>query len=227
MDNTVFAQGLCYYKLFCIFVIGAIIGDIVETVFCYSKYKKWMSRSSFVYGHMSVVWGIAFLIATILSYYVKDYNLLAIYVIGIVFGGIYEYLCSIFTENFMGVKFWDYSKMPYNIAGRINLKYCFYWGTATVIWIKIVFPVLEKRIEKIPVMQGTIICNFVGVVILADAVLSMMAIKRYINRRRGNYPSGKIWSYIDGAFPDMRIENTYPHIKICEDTIKKMYTLRN
>lgn len=32
MNNEIFAQGLCFYKLFCTFVIGAVIGDMVETI---------------------------------------------------------------------------------------------------------------------------------------------------------------------------------------------------
>lgn len=91
MNDAVFAQGLCYYKLFCTFIIGAILGDAVETVFCYRKYKTWLCRSSFMYGHMSVVWGFAFVIATILYYCMGEMNLLLIYLLGIMCGGVYEY----------------------------------------------------------------------------------------------------------------------------------------
>lgn len=221
MNNEIFAQGLCFYKLFCTFVIGAVIGDMVETIFCYHKYKKWMSRSSFIYGHMSVVWGFAFSLATILAYYIKNIGVIAISIIGTIFGGIYEYMCSVFTETFMGVKFWDYSKMPYNIAGRINLKYCFYWGMATVIWIKIMFPILEIGIEKIPIVPGTMICNLVCFFLVIDAILSIMAIKRYIERSKGKYSKGKIWRFLDYFYPDRKIEKIYPHIKICEEVKRK------
>lgn len=217
----VFAQGLCYYKLFCTFVIGAVIGDIVETLFCYVKYRKWMSRSSFVYGHMSVVWGFAFAIATVLAYNIADLNLLALCVLGVVFGGVYEYLCGVFAENFFGVKFWDYSKMPYNIAGRINLKYCIYWGMAVVLWIKIIFPILETGIENIPVTLGTILCNLAGIVLLVDAILSIMAIKRYTERSNGYDYESNIRNYFDRVYPDERIEKIYPHIKICEESLNE------
>lgn len=215
MGNAAFAQGLCYYKIFCIFVIGAIIGDIVETIFCYFKYRKWMCRSSFIYGHMSAVWGGAFSIATILSYYIGEWNLVSIFMLGIIFGGIYEYICSVFTEISMGVKFWDYSKMPYNVGGRINLKYCLYWGIATSVWIKFVCPVVEAGIEKMPIKQGTILCNVASILVAIDALLSAMAIRRYIERRKGYFPNNCIWKYFDCAYPDERIEKIYPDISIC------------
>lgn len=223
MKNVVFAKGLCYYKIFCVFVIGAIIGDIVETLFCYKKYKKWKSRSSFIYGHMSIVWGGAFLIATILGYYIGEWDFVIICILGIICGGIYEYMCSVLTEIFMGVKFWDYSKMPYNVAGRINLKYCLYWGLATALWIKIIFPIVETGIEKIPVKQGTIICNIASILLLIDALLSIMAIRRYIERSKGYYSKNYIWNYFDRVYPDERIEKIYPDISICGDVNKTVY----
>ena len=40
-----------------LFVIGAFLGDMVETVFCRLTAGVWMSRSSLVWGPFSVVWG--------------------------------------------------------------------------------------------------------------------------------------------------------------------------
>lgn len=215
MNDAVFAQGLCYYKLFCTFIIGAILGDAVETVFCYRKYKTWLCRSSFIYGHMSVVWGFAFVIATILYYCMGEMNLLLIYLLGIMCGGVYEYFCSVFTENVMRVRFWDYSKMPHNIRGRINLKYCLYWGIATALWIKVLFPVLETAIEKIPIWHGSIISNILVLLVLADAVLTLSVIKRYMERMSGKSSRNRVEEYIDYTYPDSRIEKRYPHMRIC------------
>ena len=35
-----------------------------------------------------------------------------------------------------GKVFWDYSDIPFNLGGRINLLYCFFWGIAAVVWLK-------------------------------------------------------------------------------------------
>ena len=40
-----------------LFVIGAFLGDVVETIFCRVTAGVWMSRSSLVWGPFSVVWG--------------------------------------------------------------------------------------------------------------------------------------------------------------------------
>lgn len=53
----VFAVGCSFYKLVCLFFLGAFLGDITETIFCLATTGKLMSRSSVVYGPFSIVWG--------------------------------------------------------------------------------------------------------------------------------------------------------------------------
>lgn len=72
-------------------------------------------------------------------------------------GGAYEYLCSVFTEIVFGKVFWDYSEIPFNLGGRINLLYCFFWGIAAVVWIKKLYPHLSDWIEKIPKKVGIVL----------------------------------------------------------------------
>ena len=38
-----------------------------------------------------------------------------------------------------GTVFWDYSGFKFNLGGRINLLYCFFWGIAAVIWICLLY----------------------------------------------------------------------------------------
>lgn len=56
-EKTKFAEGCGFYKLVWLFLIGALLGDLVETVFCRFTLGWWMSRSSVVYGPFSVVVG--------------------------------------------------------------------------------------------------------------------------------------------------------------------------
>jgi hypothetical protein len=117
-----------------LFVIGAFLGDMVETVFCRVTAGVWMSRSSLVWGPFSVVWGLALVLATVLLRQEKDRSDRYLFAFGTVMGGVYEYVCSAVTELLFGTVFWDYSKFKFNLGGRINLLYCFFWGIAAVIW---------------------------------------------------------------------------------------------
>ena len=215
MKKTIFANGLSFYKLLCVFVIGGVLGDLAETVFCKIRTKKWMRRSSFIYGHLSAVWGFAFVIASVLCFTLGDRSVFCTFVIGILLGGIYEYICSLFTENFMGVKFWDYEKIPFNLFGRINLLYCVFWGFANIIWCKGIFPWLNQCIGQIPEWIGIPICNVLFVFLCIDATISLLAIKRYEERHMEEYDNHRFGRYFDKHYPDERIERLYENLQIC------------
>lgn len=110
--SGVFAVGCCFYKLACLFFLGAFLGDITETIFCYVTAGKLMSRSSVVYGPFSIVWGLGCVLLTAILYRYKDRSDSYIFCFGTVLGGAYEYICSVFTELVFGTVFWDYKQDP-------------------------------------------------------------------------------------------------------------------
>lgn len=135
-ETGVFAEGCSFYKIVLLFIIGAFLGDITEAIFCRITAGVWMSRSSLVWGPFSIVWGLAIALATWFLYNYRDRSDGFLFAFGTFLGGAYEYICSVFTEIVFGKVFWDYSDIPFNLGGRINLLYCFFWGIAAVVWLK-------------------------------------------------------------------------------------------
>ena len=209
--QKVFAGGCGFYKLFWLFLIGAFLGDIVETIFCRLTAGVWMSRSSLVWGPFSIVWGLAIAAATALLYKDREKPDRHLFIIGTVLGGAYEYICSVFTELVFGKVFWDYSKIPFNLGGRINLLYCFFWGIAAVIWIKNLYPLFSGWIEKIPVLWGYILTWTLAVFMAVNIAVSSMALIRYDRRAEGKPPKNSVESIIDERFDDARMEKIYPN----------------
>ena len=208
--QKVFAGGCGFYKLFWLFLIGAFLGDIVETIFCRLTAGVWMSRSSLVWGPFSIVWGLA-IAATALLYKDREKPDRHLFIIGTVLGGAYEYICSVFTELVFGKVFWDYSKIPFNLGGRINLLYCFFWGIAAVIWIKNLYPLFSGWIEKIPVLWGYILTWTLAVFMAANIAVSSMALIRYDRRAEGKPPKNAVERIMDERFDDARMEKIYPN----------------
>ena len=208
------ADFLSAADLLWLFVIGAFLGDMVETVFCRLTAGVWMSRSSLVWGPFSVVWGLALAMATVLLRQNQDKSDRYLFAFGTVLGGVYEYVCSAVTELLFGTVFWDYSKFKFNLGGRINLLYCFFWGIAAVVWLKKLYPLFSKWIEKIPLKQGPIITWILIIFMLANILVSTLALTRY-NQRAHNEPAANaIEQLIDERFPDSRMEKIYPNAKM-------------
>lgn len=206
-----FAEGCGFYKLFWLFMIACILGDIVETLFCRLTAGIWMSRSSLVWGPFSIVWGFAIVLATMLLYKDKDKPDRHLFLFGTFLGGAYEYICSVLSELVFGRVFWDYSKIPFNLDGRVNLLYCFFWGIAAVIWIKVFYPILSGWIEKIPKLWGYILTWILLAFMVLNMLVSAAALIRY-DQRAGGPAAERGWEkIIDTHFTDERMKQIYPN----------------
>ena len=209
----VFAAGCGFYKIVMLFFAGALLGDLTETIFCRITAGVWMSRSSVVWGPFSIVWGLAIALATAMLYKYKDRSDSFLFIVGTLLGGGYEYLCSVFTEIVFGKVFWDYSKIPFNLGGRINLLYCFFWGIAAVVWFKKLYPLLSGLIEKIPMLPGKILTYALILFMCCNIAVSCLALVRYDQREQGIPAGNALEQWADEHYDDARMEKIYPNAK--------------
>ena len=210
-NEKVFAEGCGFYKVVMLFFIGAFLGDITETIFCRVTAGVWMSRSSVVWGPFSIVWGLAIALATALLYKYKNRSDRFLFLIGTLLGGAYEYLCSVFTELVFGKVFWDYSKIPFNLGGRINLLYCFFWGIAAVVWLKFLCPLMEKWIEKLPVVGGRLLTWALIVFMCCNVAVSCVALVRHDQRSKGVEATSGWQKWADAHYDDAKMAKIYPN----------------
>ena len=208
---TVFAYGCSFYKIVWIFVIGSFLGDIVETLFCRATAGVWMSRSSLVWGPFSIVWGMAMAAGTLLLYRYRDKTDVFLLTAGTFLGGAYEYMCSVVTELVFGKVFWDYSKIPFNLGGRINLLYCFFWGIAALVWIKILYPNMSGWIEKIPMKVGKILSWCLIVFMCLNMSVSALALIRSDQRVHQVKATNEWQKVMDEHYDDQKLKEIYPN----------------
>ena len=214
---TIFAQGCGFYKLVWLFFLAALIGDLVETLFCRATAGVWMSRSSLVWGPFSIVWGFGAVLLTVLLYRYRDRRDGYLFLMGTLAGGAYEYMCSVASEIAFGSVFWDYSHLPFNLGGRINLLYCFFWGIATVVWIKYCYPLLSRWIERLPLRLGKVLTWLIVLFMVVNMALSALALGRFAQRQSDPAPAqDALGQFLDERFPDGRMERIYPNIQFVD-----------
>lgn len=212
----VFAQGICWDKIFWVFLVSALIGDIIETLYCRAVGGVWMSRSSVLYGPFSIVWGIGAVVLTLVLSKFSRKEDRYIFIVGALLGGVYEYMCSVFTEIVLGTTFWDYSWMPLNIGGRTNVLYMCFWGILSVVWIKFIYPKMSGMIEKLPVLSGKIITWVLVAFMICNSLLSAMAMIRYTERKNGDEAVTAIEVFLDENYEDALIEKIWPNMVITD-----------
>ncbi len=207
-----FAKGLCWDKLVWVFLISALLGDIIETFWCGLVDGQWMNRSSVLYGPFSFVWGLGAVVLTVALQGLADKNDRYVFLAGFVVGGAYEYLCSVFTELVFGTVFWDYSEMPLNIGGRTNVLFCFFWGVLAVVWIKGIYPPMSRGIESLPALAGKLLTWIVVFVMACNALLTSAAMIRYGGRAVQPEPANAFEEFLDSQYGDQRMEERWPNM---------------
>lgn len=209
-----FASGYNVYKLIWIFISCSFIGAMIEIIWCYFTMDKLMSRSSLLYGQFSIVWGMGCVLLTVILHRMEGQRDLSIFFVGTCAGGIYEYVCSLLAEGLFGVRFWDYSHIPFNIDGRINLLFCFFWGIIAVVWVQNIYPYLSRKIENIPVKYGKQLTWIVSLLLVVDMALSAMALMRFHQRQQNIQPNTVIAEFMDEHYPDDYLKIRYQNMKV-------------
>ena len=157
-----FAQGLNIYKLLLLCYIGSFAGVIIEMLWCLLTRGRIESRAGLVYGPFNLLYGGAAVILTLALYRFRNKGKWISFFCGMIVGSGVEYICSWGQEVIFGSRSWDYSRMPFNINGRICLLYSAFWGMLSVLWVKSLYPWAAKLILKIPERFGKIFTRVVA-----------------------------------------------------------------
>ena len=194
-------------KIFWIFVIGSIFGFFAEMLYALVYTRTFQIRQGLIYGPFIQVYGMGAAAYYALISKVKEPKEAFIY--GIIMGGILEYLCSFFQEIFFGTISWDYSKFFLNLNGRVCLLYCVYWGIIAIMFLKIVYPWLEKIEPLIYKKSIRILTIFCIIFMTFDITISCMAANRQEERHKNVPAQNSVDKFVDRAYPDEFLDRIY------------------
>lgn len=205
-------QPLTFYRVFWLFLIAGVAGDLIEVVFWLVTRGELISRSSLLYGPFSIVWALGAVLLTLVFHKMDDQGTAKIFLAGTVLGGVYEYICSWVQEAAFGVCFWDYRHLPLNLNGRINLVFCLFWGAVAVVWVRLAYPALCALIARIPRPAGKRVARAAALFLVCSTILSAAALYRMDQRREGVPASGVVTQFLDERFPDVLLQARYPNM---------------
>ena len=160
-------------KIFLIFFIGSIFGFLIEILYGLIIDRVLMFRRGLIYGPFIQVYGVGAVLYYLLICYIKEPKKL--FFVGMILGGIVEYVFSFLQEVIFGTISWDYSNMIFNINGRTCLLYCFFWGLIAIIYLKTIFPWIEKIDVFLLDKKVRIITYFLLVFMIFDIIISCIA----------------------------------------------------
>lgn len=208
-----FADGLNIYKLFWIFVIFSVGGVFIETIWGICTTGTIESKQGLIYGPFSQIYGLGAMLMIIILNPIKKKSITKIFLYSAIIGACFEYICSYVQENAFGSTSWEYSKMLFNINGRINLLYTIFWGVLGVVLINYLFPKINKLIESIPNKPGKIITWILVIFLSFDVFITIVAVRRESERIKNIPANNKFEQFLDEKYPDSYMEKIFPKME--------------
>lgn len=196
-----------------VFLIGCVVGYIVETIFCLLTHGYVESRQGMLYGPFSQVYGFgAVIIDYTLPFFAKKGNFWT-FLGGALLGGLYEAGCSLIQETWFSAVSWQYIDVPFSLlGGRTNLLYMCFWGFLAIIYMRLIYPKITNLMNKFPSRPKIFFTWLIVITLSINMLLSSVSVLRWSARLNGDVADNAVEAWLDRHYPDSFMEEVYPNM---------------
>lgn len=174
MNPTEFAVKTVYW-----FFLYGCIGWCVEVVYAAVKEHKLVNRG-FLCGPICPIYGFGMvgLVYSVQLIPLPDsgsMSAVSIFFIGMVLTTAIELVGGWVLYKLYHIRWWDYSKMKYNLGGYICPQFSLLWGLGSVLMIKVVHPLLARGSNPMPFRVMLILDIVLLIIFVVDVIVSTAA----------------------------------------------------
>lgn len=197
------------YSVIFIFTIYSFLGWLFETIMKSIRDKKFVN-SGFLYGPFCPIYGFGAMLIILgsESAIMSGMPWMVKILLSIVIATVVEYTAAVFLEKIFGTSWWDYSKEPLNIHGKVCLRFSVLWGVFGYLLLAYIHPFVMTSLHQAETMQhplyAMIIITYFGLD-FAITLQGLLNIDRY-----------RVMSRLEKAFPKLnrrKIGSIYEQIK--------------
>lgn len=165
-----------YYSILYFFVYG-FLGWCTEVIFAAFKQHRFVNRG-FLNGPICPIYGVGvtLVIACLEAF---QSNLLLLYISSVILVTVLEGITGWAMDKLFHNKWWDYSKLPFNIGGYVCLLFSLIWGVACVFIVYFVHPLIHQVLSLIPHTAGIALIVILGIALLSDMIVTTSAIVKF------------------------------------------------
>ena len=201
-------------ELVWLFVIGCLVGFVLETLWHFFKNGEWINKQGLLYGPFKPIYGFGLIFVVLIMNNYREKKFWQKFIIGVILGSAFEYFGSIFQEYIFGTSTWNYSHFNFNIGGRIYLPYCLAWGVIAVFCVDVIYPLFKKLINKVNKKFYKITTIIVAIFMIINVSLTALASIRYSDRANNNAATNTVFKVIDELYPDEYMQVKFPKMKV-------------
>ena len=165
-----------YYSILYFFVYG-FLGWCTEVIFAAFKQHRFVN-GGFLNGPICPIYGVGvtLVIACLEAF---QSNLLLLYISSVILVTVLEGVTGWAMDKLFHNKWWDYSKLPFNIGGYVCLLFSLIWGVACVFIVYFVHPLIHQVLSLIPHTAGIALIAILGIALLSDMIVTTSAIVKF------------------------------------------------
>ena len=191
------------------FFLYGCIGWCVEVVYAAVKEHKLVNRG-FLCGPICPIYGFGMvgLVYSVQLIPLPDsgsMSAVSIFFIGMVLTTAIELVGGWVLYKLYHIRWWDYSKMKYNLGGYICPQFSLLWGLGSVLMIKVVHPLLARGSNPMPFRVMLILDIVLLILFVVDVIVSTAAaigLNKYLSeidelRARLRVTSDKLTTVLD------------------------------
>ena len=170
-----------FVDLVLLFFSYSFVGWCIEVTLKYFQYHRFINRG-FLAGPWLPIYGSGCALITLavdglahLSRYESSFG--SVFAVSFVLCGFLEYGASWFMEKRFHARWWDYSRKPMNLNGRIWIGNLMLFGLGGMIVVKYINPLLLPLYAKASLGTREIVAGCLSVLFISDFIVSHFVLK--------------------------------------------------
>ena len=156
-----------------LFFFYCFCGWVWESCYVSAKQRQWVNRG-FLHGPLLPIYGSGAIIILFVTLPVADHFWL-VYLLGMLAATALEYVVGAVMEQLFKVRYWDYTKQPFNLNGYICLTSSLAWGFFSDLMVYVIHPPIDRLLHKLPALLVNPLAAVIAAAFIVDTVKSTKA----------------------------------------------------
>lgn len=217
MKQTRTGPDLSYTSIFWLFMLGSVLGYLLEGFWCILTRGHWEHHAATLWGPFCIIYGIAAVVLYIAAFYIQKQRVWVQLGLLMAVGVLIEYTASLLQEVFFGSTSWDYSHHYFNIGGRVSLRMAILWGFLGFLFLRLLFAPLTDLLQHMKGRGWHIFCGCLSLWMGINLLFTASAVLRWQRRIDGIPASNPMESYLDRTYYDEVMSRLFPNMQFLAD----------